>query len=160
VFYSRHYQGDVAGYRVRQTYLMHFFGFLATLIIAGAVLRFQVNSSLIWFSMVGIALAFGLGWIMAYAQMSSRFAVIEIQGSRLWVYSVYDWYFAREKVEVFPGSYAQPRRHPIGLELTFHDRVCVLKAQDWPEFSGLRLALAQMEHHSDAQLATHPTSLV
>lgn len=117
---------------------MQYYAGLTMLILLGAMLGIlsgRAGVGLLWGVGLAEAAAVGLGNLLAYGKLQRTIAEIFFVGEQFTIISVYEIIHEKPQ-QAFPLAYANPRISPDRSRVTihYHDRVMVLRREDWEEF--------------------------
>lgn len=114
---------------------MYYYAIFSSLVIAGVMMRMFSGKPILWFAVLGFAVAVGLGNLMAYVGLRKKIAAIFFLNEHFSLISVYEiLYKEEEEHHVFPRIYANPRREGDQITVHYHDQIITLKSEDWEDF--------------------------
>lgn len=111
---------------------MKFYAMFAFVVMMLSVLRLQSGKGILWFTLIGMALAAILGNFFADGQMERRVAEILFVNESFSVISVRDAINKGPKGS-FPLEFANPHRTDDTLTFSYEDRIITLRREDWGE---------------------------
>jgi len=112
---------------------MRYYAFFMLMVMLGVLMKIYLGQGILWFSIVGTALALGLGNILAYAKLRRDIAEIFFLEKHFSVISVYEILFGRNQ-QVFPLIYANPVLGNDVISIHYNDQVLQLQRDDWEDF--------------------------
>lgn len=111
------------------------FNVVIMLLLLVQILSGGMGLELLWWVIIGEAIALGLGNLLGRARLRRTFAELFFVNDHFALISVHA-ILSREEPQAFPLKFANAELDPEGDRLTlhFHDQVLSLSRADWEEF--------------------------
>lgn len=137
-FRSHHYPRSRNRLLISQEYAMQYYAAFNVgimLILLVKILSGGMGLSLLWWILIGEAIALGLGNLLGRARLRRTYAQLFFVQDHFSLISVHD-ILAGEEHQAFPLKFANAELDPEGDRLTLHfnDQVLTLARADWEEF--------------------------
>ncbi|RMG61004.1 MAG: hypothetical protein D6722_20270 [Bacteroidetes bacterium] len=137
-FISHKYPRSANKLLITQEYAMPYyaaFNGVIMLLLLVQIVSGGMGIDLLWWVVIGEALALGLGNLLGRARLRRTYAQLFFVSDHFSLISVHD-ILSGEEHQAFPLKFANASLDPEGDRLTLHfsDQVVVLQREDWEEF--------------------------
>ena len=112
---------------------MTYYAAISFMVMLGAVLRMNAGKDILWFGLIGEAIAIFMGNILATASMKRRIAEVLFVSESFSLISVHDILYKTPPVS-FPLKFANPVRQGDQIQVHYQDQVLMLKKEDFDDF--------------------------
>jgi len=85
-------------------------------------------------AIVGVFIVIGLSSLFGVSRLKNRIAEFGVYENQFYIKSVYD-IMKNEKGKFFPIPYSNFKVNKKGIQLTYFDRLVMLKASEWPDLN-------------------------
>ncbi|RMG27363.1 MAG: hypothetical protein D6730_07350 [Bacteroidetes bacterium] len=118
---------------ILQEQAIYYYAIFSLVVMVGVMLKIYFGHDVLWFGVIGFALAIALGNMMAYIKLHKSIAEVFFVQDHFSLISVYEILFGSQN-QAFPLRYANPQRDANGISVHYNDQIIYLKEEDWEDF--------------------------